>query len=285
MTESEAVRSEADRSHVARRYTSAHERRAQLLQSVQEQGYCTITELSESLLVSDMTIRRDIQRLVRDGHLRSVHGGVTALPQAALQGRHFHARAATMSAAKRVIAERAAQLVPDRSAIAVDAGSTTLELVHALAPDLHLKVVTQSLPVVNALLDRESVEVISLGGTLHHDTHSFAGPATLAAIAELRVNTLFLAASGINERGVYCGNDFDAVTKRALVNIADEVVLLTDSSKFDISAMVRACTLDALDRIVIDNAISTAQHQVLRQHNVEVIVVDVPGNGDAPTGP
>ncbi|MEV6845795.1 DeoR/GlpR family DNA-binding transcription regulator [Actinoplanes sp. NPDC051411] len=256
-----------------RTYTSAEDRRAQILEMVERQGFCTITELSAAFEVSDMTIRRDIRMLVDSDDLRSVHGGVTKLKQTEMMGTDFLARTTRMGAAKRAIAERALDFVPRSGAIAVDAGTTTLELATALPADSRVKVVTHSLSVVNALAGRDHIEVICLGGTLHAGTQSFAGAATVAHIGELHVRTLFLAASGLKASGVYCGNDYDAVTKRALVGATDEVVLLTDSSKFSISAMVRACELSELDRVITDDGISEEHLAMLTSHDIEVIVV------------
>lgn len=260
------------RSAQPRAYSSAEDRRAQIIELVERQGFCTILELSKAFAVSDMTIRRDIRALVHDSQLRGVHGGVTMLPQAAIIGTDFRARSNRMREAKQAIAMQAMAYVPRHGAIALDAGTTTLELAAVLPPTSRVTVVTPSLSVVNTLLNHEGVEVVALGGKLHPGTQSFAGQATVAAIAELRVRTFFLAASGLSTGGVYCGNDYDAVTKRALIDVADEVVLLTDSSKWSISAMVKACSLDELDRVIIDDGITDEQLAVFAEHDVEVVV-------------
>jgi DeoR family transcriptional regulator, aga operon transcriptional repressor len=272
----------------ARMYGSADDRRAQLMEMVEQEGYCTIVELSKAFDVSDMTIRRDVRTLVREGRLRSVHGGVTVLPQNAMLGTDFRSRASRMGAAKRAVAHRALDYVPKAGAIALDAGTTTLEMAAGLPADSRVQIVTPSLAAVNALIGHEGVEVMCLGGKLHPSTQSFAGPATVAAIGELRVRTFFLAASGLHADGVYCGNDFDAVTKRALVDVADEVVLLTDSSKFTISAMVRACSLAEVHRVITDDGITPEQLDSLTDHVRDVVVVPVPattgGDADNETG-
>lgn len=251
----------------------AHERRSRMLSRVEEQGFCTIAELSSAFGVSEMTIRRDARLLVREGRMRSVHGGVTTLPANAMDGTDFRARSGHVPGAKKAIARRALELLPARGAVAFDAGTTTLEVADALPPGLKLQIVTASLPIINALLGQESLDVISLGGTLHHDSQSFAGPMPLAAIKELRVRTFLLGASGLTAEGVYCGNHFDAVTKRAMVSVADEVILLADSSKFSISAMVRACSLDDVDVIVTDEGLPEENRAALIEHDVEIITV------------
>jgi DeoR family transcriptional regulator, aga operon transcriptional repressor len=255
-------------------HTLSEARRTQILSQVEQQGYCTITELSETFGVSDMTIRRDIRRLVADGQLRSVHGGVTALSPTAMVGTDFSARASQMKSAKTAIAERAVEFLPASGAIALDAGTTTLELARMIPASRHLHVVTHSLAVINTLARHEYVEVTCLGGRLNPRSQAFGGPTTATAIDDIRVKQLFLAATGITAGGVYCGTDFEAVTKRALVNGADEVVLLADSSKFQTSAMVRACPLEAVDVIITDNGVSADARRYLSKLDAEVIVVD-----------
>jgi DeoR family transcriptional regulator, aga operon transcriptional repressor len=264
-----------------RPYASALDRRAQILELVERRGHCSVMELSRTFAVSDMTVRRDIQRLVGDGRLRGVHGGVTALSRNAVGGTEFGVRASRARAAKRAIARRALDFLPESGAIAVDSGTTTLELANAIPLDSRVHVVTPSLAIVNALLGHEKLDVKSLGGTLHRKTLSFAGPATVAAIGELRVRTLFLAASGLTTDGIYCGNDHDAVTKRALMRVADEVILLVDSGKFSVSALVRSGSWEDIDRVVTDEGIPDIHLRSLAQRNIEVVLASSPGQTTA----
>jgi DeoR/GlpR family transcriptional regulator of sugar metabolism len=263
-------------------HSSSEARRAQILSQVEQQGYCTITELSGTFGVSDMTIRRDIRRLVSDSQLRSVHGGVTALSPTAMVGTDFSARASQMKTAKSAIAERAVELLPQGGAVALDAGTTTLELARLIPASLRLHVVTHSLAVINTLARHEYVEVTCLGGRLNPRSQAFGGPTTATAIDDIRVRKLFLAATGITANGVYCGTDFEAVTKRALVNGADEVVLLADSSKFQTSAMVRACPLESVDVIITDDRVSAEAQRYLQRLDAEIIVVSGFSEGARP---
>jgi DeoR family transcriptional regulator, aga operon transcriptional repressor len=255
-------------------YSSAPERRAKIVQFVIDQGYCTITELSTLLNVSEMTIRRDVSRLVKDGKLRGFHGGVGSLSPQEMTGRDYTDRDVTMAEAKGVIAERASTMVKKRSVIALDAGTTTTRLSTLLPSDKKIHVVTHSFPVVAALIGVPGIEVSCLGGLLHPESLSFAGPSTLAAISNLQVETLFLAASGLNERGAFCGTGFDAITKRALIEVAEHVVLVSDSSKFSTSAMVKVCGWDVIDAIVVDAGLRDEDRNMLIQQGVEVIVAE-----------
>lgn len=255
------------------RYTSARDRRDELVRVVEEQGYCSIAELAVIFGVSEMTIRRDVARLVATEGLRSVHGGVTSLSPTQLEGSLYRNRLITRGDIKWQIAGRAAQLVEPNSVIAIDAGTTGASLAAQLPRDSRLRVVTASLPVISELAEPSRAEVICLGGVLHAASLSFAGPSTLSAIANLQVNTFFLAASGLSQRGAYCATDFDAVTKRELIGVADRVVLIADSSKFSNSAMVKVCDWQAISSVIIDDDLHEENATALRRAGVEILRV------------
>jgi DeoR family transcriptional regulator, aga operon transcriptional repressor len=255
------------------RYTSAPERRERLVQFITEHGYCTIAELSKAFDVSEMTIRRDVLRLVEQGRARGFRGGVGSLSKQDMEGSDYRLRDTKMADAKRAIALRAIEMIDSGSVVAIDAGTTGHQVAELLPTDRALKVVTHSFPVVSSLIGNPGVEVMCLGGLLHSESLSFDGPATLATIANLQVETLFLAASGIGDRGVFCGNGFDAITKRALIEVADRVVLLADSSKFFTPAMVKICGWDAIDLVIVDDGITDEHRRMLDQQDVETIAV------------
>jgi DeoR/GlpR family transcriptional regulator of sugar metabolism len=122
------------------------------------------------------------------------------------------------------------------------------------------------------LRDRAGIEVVGLGGVLHPESQGFAGPATLAALAKLRVNQAFLATTAIGRGALWCGNAWDAETKRELARIADEVILMADSSKFESTAMSNVIPVSAVDLLVTDDGITDKQRQELETEGVRVIV-------------
>jgi DeoR/GlpR family transcriptional regulator of sugar metabolism len=140
--------------------------------------------------------------------------------------------------------------------IALDAGTTTLELARRLPPG-DGTVVTHSLPAMTVLGDHTGL--IGLGGLHHPPTQAFTGPDTVAAIGRLRVHTFFLAASGLSRQHAYCGTPLDAETKQAFIAIAERVVLLADSSKLRRTAPVPICGYDRIDAFVTDDAITGAE--------------------------
>lgn len=257
----------------ALRYASAPDRRVQLLERVESEGYCTFSELAAALDVSEMTVRRDVQRHIDEGRLRGVQGGVSAFDRSTMLGRDFAARLRERQELKRAIAARAVTLVAPGATVALDAGTTTLEVANLLRLQPNGTVVTASLPAMMALLSGEGPTLIGLGGELHRLTQSFAGRAALDAIAEMRIDLLFLAASGLSDAGVFCANEFDAMVKRALIAVSERVVLVSDASKFIASAAIRTCELARLDVVVIDSSVTDLQRAALERHIAEVIIV------------
>ncbi|MFJ4172068.1 DeoR/GlpR family DNA-binding transcription regulator [Paenarthrobacter sp. NPDC089714] len=255
------------------RYTTANARRERLVAVTEEQGYCTTAELSRIFGVSEMTVRRDVAKLVAEGRLRGVHGGVSSLGSQDLQGSQFNVRLVSHGDAKNALAARALELSADDTVIALDAGTTVALFAEQIPATGRLRVVTASLPVITALSANRAVEVVSLGGVLHPETLSFAGPSTVRDIEDLQVETLFLAASSLSERGAFCANDFDALTKRALIAVSHHVVLLADSSKFAARAMVKVCGWDAIDTLITDDGLDRETESYLVDSGVKIIKV------------
>ncbi len=252
------------------------QRRERIKAAITEQGFCTISELASLLSVSEMTVRRDIAVLEEtEGLLRSVHGGVSTIPAQQLAGSDYRLRSRSRSVVKEAIALRALDFLPAQGAIAIDAGTTAFEFARALPEERPFKIVTHSVPVLNIFMGREECEITALGGTLQHSSQSFVGASTISAIADIHVRRYFMGASGINARGAFCANDFEAVVKRALISAADEVILLIDSSKLSSAAMVRICSLDAISVVVVDDGIAADWQARLVQSGMQVVVAPV----------
>ena len=112
---------------------------------------------------------------------------------------------------------------------------------------------------------------------------AFVGPGAIAAIAGLRINTFFLSATSIDERGILAGNEYDAATKRCLrhVDAADTVVLVSDSSKFSLSSRFRTCPLSRVSMLVTDSGISPEQRAMMERAGIKVMIAARVGARDA----
>ena len=144
---------------------------------------------------------------------------------------------------------------------------------------LRLKVVTQSLPAINVLSGRPDVETIGLGGTLSPELQAFTGPLTLQALRDLHVDRVFLAATAVSKGAMYVNNMWEAEIKRALIGVADEVVLLADSSKFSMTAIARVAPLSAAKTVVVDDQVSAVDLDYMQAAGIRVVVA--PARADA----
>lgn len=251
----------------AMRYEAAPARREAILARVRASGFCSISDLAGELAVSDMTVRRDVRRLNELGEVRAVHGGVS-VPS----GEDFGARAHANAGSKHRIAAAAAALIRPGDTIAVDAGTTTYALVAALPAEFTGSVVTHSVPVMQALLDRPGTRCVGLGGDLYADSRAFVGPATVEAAERLRVRWCFIGAAAVDARGCYGVYDLERPTKQALMDIADHVVLLADAGKFEGSAPVLLAHLDQLHTIVTDAGPPAEVRTAVDDAGVRVVV-------------
>jgi DeoR family fructose operon transcriptional repressor len=243
------------------RYTDAPARRQQLLDRLAASGYVGSAEVAAELGVSEMTIRRDLQRLADDGIARRVPGGAS-LP-GVRTAETFEIRSGSARSVKRGLAKAAVGLLGDAGTVALDAGTTVAELADLLPEGVG--VVSHSLPVVTACAAAGGREVVALGGFYEPSTRSFTGPTTWNAVRELTVDVAVLSCTALDDRGVYSASPVDAEIKRALIEVADRVVVLADRDKVGGRAAVRFASPESVDVVVTDAVDGLAPYrEVLR---------------------
>jgi DeoR/GlpR family transcriptional regulator of sugar metabolism len=246
------------------------DRRAWILATLRADGFLSVADLARRLGVSQMTIRRDLHTLEGTHAVRLVHGGASLSP-GALANLAFPEDAHAV--AREEIAHHALRLVGRADTIAIDAGSTGYAVARALPDDFTGCVVTHSLPVLQLLAEEGRRRVVSLGGELLHGRRAFAGPTTEAAIADLRVRTFFLTPCAVDARGVYAQSPAEAGVQRRLMDIADEVVLVSTEEPFRSSAPALVSPLDRVTAIVSNRRPPAELSCALRRAGVVIHVV------------
>ncbi len=257
----------------------ATQRRELILAEVERAGGVRVSELTELLGVSDMTVRRDLEQLEAHGWLRKVHGGAV-LAASSTEEPGFEAKSALQQPAKRAIAARAATLVEPNTAIALSAGTTTWMLARDLqgvtAP---LSVVTNSTTVADMLAagGRRSDMSVVLTGGVRTPSAALVGPIADRAIASLHVDRLFLGVHGMDARAGYTTpNLAEAQTNQALIASARQVVVLADSTKWGTVGLADFGRLSVADVLITDDGISREARRILKDQVGELIVVPVP---------
>ncbi|MGY2896693.1 DeoR/GlpR family DNA-binding transcription regulator [Deinococcus sp. UYEF24] len=247
----------------------ADERHRYVLETLQQHGSCKVADLALALGVSEMTIHRDLSSLARRNLLRKVHGGAVLRNYIELT---YQDRVVQNHAAKVAVAQRALPLVRPDTSLYLAPGSTAYEFAKLLETDA-LQVYTNSLPTATALAraGHPGVTVTLLGGQLVGFVEALVGPATEAALADLKLDYAFIAVTGVSLNGgltVY--TEEEARVIRAVIRAARKTVLLTDASKYDLVAGPEVGLLKDMHVIVTDS-MPPAYQQHCSANDVETL--------------
>ena len=246
------------------------QRRDAILKVIENSGFVSIVDLVQQLDASESTVRRDLEYLDRIGQIRRTRGGAAYVGDSLAPFEERRSRALTQ---KEGIARAAAELVQPGEAVLLDGGTTTLEVARKLAGK-SLQVVTNSLPIAGLLINQPQIELIVIGGYVYPTTGVALGPMAVAALENVHVRRLFMSAGGINEDGLYNSNALLVETERKMIDAADEVVLVSDSGKLGHSALAHLCSLEVVDRFVVDSGISPAWRKIFEKADVELTIVE-----------
>ena len=248
------------------------ERRQRILELVETEGSVSVDELAQRFGVSEMTIRRDLRILESDGLLRRIHGGATSN-----RGRSYEPpfllRTRKQAEAKTRIGRRAAEMIGNGDSVALDVGTTTLEIARHLGGKQDLTIITPSLHIANVLASQPGIRLILTGGILRPGELSLIGHLAERAFEEFHVDKLFLGIGGISfEAGLTEFNLEDAQTKKAMLRCAKECIVVADATKFHHIAFAAVAPLEAVHRIVTDDSLDAETADRLRELGIEVIL-------------
>lgn len=256
----------------------AAERRHVILEIVRADGVVSLRELARRVQTSEVTVRRDLRYLEAEGLLDRRRGGAAALD--GLSHEPTYSEKAHLAAEeKAAIARRSAELVSDGDAVVIGAGTTTQALARLLVRRRELTVVTNSLLVAQALARARDVDVVLTGGTLRGSIFALVGSAAEHSLSELRTSKAFLSGNGLTaKRGLSTPNSLVAGVDRAIVDAANEVVVLADHTKIGIDTMVQTVPPSRIDRLITDERADAGELASLRDCGIDVEVVR-PGPG------
>lgn len=242
------------------------QRRNEILRAVRG-GTAHVGDLAESFGVSEMTVRRDLSALARDGKLERVrggalHGGEPGFAQIEVERFEIKDR---MGAA-------AAALVEDGQTVMIDIGTSTLQF----ARHLHgrpVTVVTTNLAVLEELLPDPAIELVLPGGTVRRNYRSLVGVVAEDSLRQLKADVAVLGTSAVDtELGVWDTTMVEVPIKRLMIAAADCVVLLADAAKFSMSGVVRVCGPESIDHVVTDAPLPAACRSAVDAAGIEVTI-------------
>ena len=254
------------------------QRQSQVMEILQEKGRISIPEMCQQFGISDMTARRDLNEMDRLGLLRRIHGGAVVNLGRSYEP-PYQMRSTKNQSAKACIGAKAAELIYDGDSIALDVGTTTLEIVKELKGKRNLTIITNSLQIANMVVDNLSLEndarLILTGGVVRPRELSMIGSVTERAYQEFHVDKAFIGIGGISlEDGLTEYNIEDAIIKRMLLASAREKIVVADASKFGVTTFASVAPLKSADRIVTDPAVPLEMIEQIKTLGVEIILAN-----------
>lgn len=257
----------------------AEERELLIFKAIEPTGFVTYRELEARLSASPATIRRDLARLEEAGQIIRVHGGAK-LPDAGeadngfrLSGTPFDQSLGLNLPAKRAIGQAAASLCVPGEGIMIDGGTTTLQMCPHL-DGLDLQVLTNSLHIVSALLPQSGTRVLVPSGAVFREQNIILAPSGEDSMPRFHAPKLFMGAAAIGPQGVMQADVVLVAAERRLIDRAEEVILLVDSSKFQSSSGAIVCGLDEIDVVVTDAPPGPDMQRALDAAAIRVIVAE-----------
>jgi DeoR family ulaG and ulaABCDEF operon transcriptional repressor len=247
-----------------------------LLKILTERERATVEELVEELHASVATIRRDITSLAQRGLLHRLRGGAERLagrPRYALAGGTFDQYLAVFPHEKRAIAQHAAGMCQDGDTITISSGTTTFMMVEFLV-ERRMRILTNSFLMAEQLLTRSLNEIIVPGGLIYREQNVILSPFENDVTQNHYASKMFLGAAGLTEIGLLARDPLVIQAERRLINQANKLVVLADSSKFLSSgAGLILCPLQKLHCVITDDRVSEASVRMLEGAGVKVITV------------
>jgi DeoR family transcriptional regulator, ulaG and ulaABCDEF operon transcriptional repressor len=253
------------------------ERHRIILSLVQERPVATIQDLMELTEASEATIRRDIAALHVQGRLRRVRGGAEALhPQqiSPLAAKPFRVSEGENTAKKRAIAREAVALCHDGDAIIINGGTTTFQMVHYLSPR-RMQVFTNSFAIAEHLIKHSKNQVMLPGGSVYRDQSIILSPFDNDVTRNFYARRMFMGAQGIGTLGVMEQDALIIQAEQKLINQADELVLMVDSTKFQRRSSLILCPLNRVSTLITDDGIPDQARAMIEDAGIKLIVAGV----------
>ncbi|MFZ5911849.1 MAG: DeoR/GlpR family DNA-binding transcription regulator [Chloroflexota bacterium] len=250
---------------------SSYERQRELARLVERTGRLSVAQICEQFGISEATARRDLEALSEQGLIQRVHGGAILVRQAAPEEPILR-RSREQESEKERIGRTAAALVQDGETVFLGSGTTVLQVAQHLVTRT-ITVITNSLPVINLMSERENISLIALGGMLRDSELSFIGHITEQALSEVRADKVMIGIRAISlEQGLT--NDYlpETLTDRAILKAGREIIILADHTKSGVIAPAFLAPLTAVHTLVTDSGTDTEFIEALRAQDINVIV-------------
>jgi DeoR/GlpR family transcriptional regulator of sugar metabolism len=246
-------------------------REIELLNIITKEGKVSVADLSRRINVSQVTIRKDLDQLEAKGLIGREHGFAVVLNADDLAN-----RLARNYSTKRMIAERAAEMIQEGETVMIESGSCCALLAEEISRKKGFgRIITNSVFIANFIRDSRGINVTLLGGEFQRESQVNTGPMTKLCAGQFKVDKLFVGTDGFDRDSGFTGRDqVRTDTVRSMAESAKKVIVLTDSEKFGASGLVHQFSFDEISTVVTDNGISRVVADELLMHGISLVVAE-----------
>src|SRR5271157_1488058 len=251
----------------------SEERQRAILELLRRDGRVLVVDLAKQFHTSQVTIRKDLDILHVKGQIHRTHGGALPAGEGALEDPTLREKEKLHRKEKLQIAAAAAHMVTEGQVVILDSGTTTTGIARALRNFQNLTIITNAVNIA-AELSGSAVEVILTGGNLRKNSFSLVGPIAEETLHRLHADILFLGVDGCDvQYGLSTPNLLEAKVNRAMIEIAQRVIAVCDSSKFGRRSLSLIAPASAVHQIITDSQIPPSDLRGLKKAGIEVTLV------------
>jgi DeoR/GlpR family transcriptional regulator of sugar metabolism len=249
-------------------------RREKILEMIREDGHAKVYQLSKIFKVTEVTIRQDLEKLEKEGYIEREHGGAY-LKNIGINVKNIVLQNQENLAQKAAIAQKALEFIHEGDTIILDSGSTTTEIARLINGFKNLTVITNSLNIALILGADPGINLVVTGGEFKAPTLSLTGQKAADFFHDLHVDKLFLATAGITlKSGLTYPSISDICVKRAMIESANTVYLVADSSKIGKSSFASLGALSLIDFLITDAKINQEAIDMLQKNEIRMIIAE-----------
>ncbi len=251
---------------------STVERRAIIINQLEQNGKVDVRELSKMFSVSEVTVRNDLAQLEKKNVLIRARGGAIKMDPVGIDY-HISEKDKINIKAKQLIGTKAAQFVKNGDTIMIDSGTTSMELARNLDANLELTVITNALNVANQFYKNDNIQVIIPGGMLRNKSFSLIGSAAEKSLRNYFCDKLFLGVDGLDiANGLSTPNIEEAHFNTTMIEMSHQIIVLADSSKIGKRSLAFICPISKIDILITDSGLTNEQKTALENIGVKVVI-------------
>lgn len=249
----------------------ANKRYNKILSILDLDGSVKSSKLVKILDVSLETIRRDLENLEKKGLLKKVHGGAIAKTNG-VDKLPYTLREDESKEEKQAVASKALEYIDEGETIGLNGSTTNIEIAKLLKVKyINLTVITNSLLIANELVEKEGINLILVGGIYNRREFSFLGENTVNALDKFSVNKSFISVGGVSlKRGVTDFLEEEVQLQKKFIEIADEIIILADSSKIGSNSLIKICDLEEINFIITDSKLDKNVKEKYLKNGIEI---------------